>query len=105
MAHDLSLAQSHAFHLCNDLMVPITLFKSGSEFGVLPSDELDDEDDLLPAAEVGGALLAVVRFLDEVELHGTQCVPNDTPRRVREGERSPVSKNIALQRPLEEFQR
>ena len=34
MAHDLSLAQSHAFHLCNDLMVPITLFKSGDEFGV-----------------------------------------------------------------------
>ena len=46
MAHDLSLAQSHAFHLCNNLMVPITLFKSGDEFGVLPSDELDDEDDL-----------------------------------------------------------
>lgn len=46
MAHDLSLAQSHAFHLCNDLMVPITLFKSGGEFGVVPSDELDDEDDL-----------------------------------------------------------
>jgi hypothetical protein len=46
MAHDLSLAQSHAFQLCRDLMVPITLFKSGNEFGVLPSDELDDEDDL-----------------------------------------------------------
>ena len=46
MAHDLSLAQSHAFHLCNDLMVPITLFKYGSEFGVHPSDELDEEDDL-----------------------------------------------------------
>ncbi len=46
MAYDLSLAQSHAFHLCNNLMVPITLFKSGDEFGVLPSDELDDEDDL-----------------------------------------------------------
>lgn len=46
MAHDLSLAQLHAFHLCNDLMVPITLFRSGDEFGVLPSDELDDEDDL-----------------------------------------------------------
>ncbi|WP_284215360.1 MULTISPECIES: hypothetical protein [Alphaproteobacteria] len=43
MAHDLSLAQSHAFHLCNDLMVPITLFKSGDEFGVLPSDEDDLE--------------------------------------------------------------
>ncbi|NRP21914.1 hypothetical protein LPJGGPFB_05173 [Ensifer adhaerens] len=46
MAHDLSLAQAHAFHLCNDLRVPITLFKSGDEFGVLPSDELDDKDDL-----------------------------------------------------------
>lgn len=46
MSHDLSLAQTHAFQLCRDLMVPITLFKSGSEFGVLPSDELDDEDDL-----------------------------------------------------------
>jgi hypothetical protein len=46
MAHDLSLAQSHAFQLCHDLMVPVTLFKSGAEFGVLPSDELDDEDDL-----------------------------------------------------------
>ena len=46
MAHDLSLAQSHAFQLCRDLMVPVTLFKSGNEFGVLPSDELDDDDDL-----------------------------------------------------------
>jgi len=46
MAHDLSLAQSHAFHLCNNLMVPITLFKSSGEFGVLLSDEIDDEDDL-----------------------------------------------------------
>ncbi|AYD04830.1 helicase (plasmid) [Neorhizobium sp. NCHU2750] len=36
MAHDLSLAQSHAFDLRNDLMVPITLFKSRNEFGVLP---------------------------------------------------------------------
>ncbi|MGI2036112.1 hypothetical protein ACRQ1B_27425 [Rhizobium panacihumi] len=46
MAHDLSLAQSHAFQLCRDLMVPIALFKSGDEFGALPSDELDDDDDL-----------------------------------------------------------
>jgi len=46
MSHDLSLAQTHAFQLCRDLMVPITLFKSGSEFGVLRSDEIDDEDDL-----------------------------------------------------------
>jgi hypothetical protein len=46
MAQDLSLAQRHAFALSRTLMVPITLFRSGDEFGVLPSDELDDEDDL-----------------------------------------------------------
>jgi hypothetical protein len=46
MAQDLALAQAHAFSLSRILMVPITLFKSGDEFGVLPSDELDDEDDL-----------------------------------------------------------
>jgi hypothetical protein len=46
MSTDLSLAQCHAFQLARDLMVPVTLFRSGDEFGVLPSDELDDEDDL-----------------------------------------------------------
>lgn len=46
MAQDLALAQSHAFSLSRILMVPVTLFKSGDAFGVLPSDELDDEDDL-----------------------------------------------------------
>ena len=46
MAQDLALAQSHAFSLSRILMVPVTLFKYGDEFGVLPSDELDDEDDL-----------------------------------------------------------
>jgi len=46
MAHDLALAQRHAFALSRTLMVPITLFRSGNEFGVLPSDELDDQDDL-----------------------------------------------------------
>ena len=46
MAQDLALAQRHAFALSRTLMVPITLFRSGNEFGVLPSDELDDEDDL-----------------------------------------------------------
>lgn len=46
MNTDLSLAQNHAFQLSRTLMVPVTLFKSGNEFGVLPSDELDDEDDL-----------------------------------------------------------
>ena len=46
MNTDLSLAQNHAFQLSRILMVPVTLFRSGDEFGVLPSDELDDEDDL-----------------------------------------------------------
>ncbi len=46
MNTDLSLAQNHAFQLARTLMVPVTLFRSGDEFGVLPSDELDDEDDI-----------------------------------------------------------
>lgn len=46
MPQDLALAQSHAFSLSRTLMVPVTLFRSGNEFGVLPSDELDDEDNL-----------------------------------------------------------
>ena len=46
MNTDLSLAQNHAFQLSRTLMVPVTLFRSGDEFGVLPSDELDDQDDL-----------------------------------------------------------
>ncbi|WP_197435626.1 hypothetical protein [Agrobacterium vitis] len=46
MAQDLALAQSHAFALSRTLMVPVTLFRSGDEFGVLPSDEIADEDDL-----------------------------------------------------------
>ena len=46
MAQELALAQRHAFALVRTLMVPVTLFRSGDEFGVLPSDELDDDDDL-----------------------------------------------------------
>jgi hypothetical protein len=46
MSHDLSLAQSHAFQLSRDLMVPVTLFKVDGEYGVLPSDEIDADDDL-----------------------------------------------------------
>ncbi|RYE77688.1 MAG: hypothetical protein EOP19_22530 [Hyphomicrobiales bacterium] len=44
MSHDLSLAQSHAFQLAHTLMVPVTLFQVDGEFGVMPSDELDDAD-------------------------------------------------------------
>ena len=46
MSHDLSLAQNHAWNLARTLMVPVILFKVDDEYGVLPSDELDDEDDL-----------------------------------------------------------
>jgi hypothetical protein len=46
MSHDLSLAQNHAFQLARILMVPVTLFKSGDEYGALPSNELDDGDNL-----------------------------------------------------------
>ncbi|MFN3674163.1 MAG: hypothetical protein ACK4VM_19850 [Bosea sp. (in: a-proteobacteria)] len=46
MSHDLSLAQSHAFQLARTLMVPVTLFEVDGEFGVMPSDELDDADEL-----------------------------------------------------------
>ena len=46
MSHDLSLAQSHAFQLARDLMVPVTVFSVDGEYGVIPSDEIDMEDDL-----------------------------------------------------------
>ena len=46
MSHDLVLAQNHAFQLARTLMVPVVLFLSGDEYGVLPADEIDDEDDV-----------------------------------------------------------
>ncbi|MGE8106862.1 hypothetical protein ACQKP1_24550 [Allorhizobium sp. NPDC080224] len=46
MAQDLALAQRHAFALARTLMVPVTLFRSGNQFGVLPSEEIDADDDL-----------------------------------------------------------
>ena len=46
MSHDLSLAQSHAFQLSRDLMVPVTLFEVDGEYGVIPSDEIDADDGL-----------------------------------------------------------
>jgi hypothetical protein len=44
MSHDLSLAQSNAFELARILMVPVTLFEVDGEYGVMPTDELDDAD-------------------------------------------------------------
>lgn len=46
MSNDLVLAQSHAFALARTLMVPITVFQIDGAYGVLPSDEIDDADDL-----------------------------------------------------------
>ena len=44
MQHDLSLAQKHAWNLARTLMIPIVLFKSDDEYGVLPADEVEDAD-------------------------------------------------------------
>ncbi|WP_137114011.1 hypothetical protein [Mesorhizobium sp. GR13] len=44
MSNDLSLAQNHAFQLARTLMVPVTFFRSGDGFGVLPSVELEDDE-------------------------------------------------------------
>lgn len=46
MPHDLSFAQDRAFNLARTLMVPVTLFQVDGEYGVLPSDEIDDGDAL-----------------------------------------------------------
>ncbi|WP_176536675.1 MULTISPECIES: hypothetical protein [Sinorhizobium] len=46
MSHDLSLAQSRAFQLSRDLMAPVTLFTVDGQYGVLPSDEIEPDDDL-----------------------------------------------------------
>lgn len=42
MAHDLSLAQQHAWNLARTLMTPVILFQSDDQYGVLPADEIDD---------------------------------------------------------------
>ena len=44
MQHDLSLAQKHAWNLARTLMIPIVLFKSDDEYGVLPADEVEDAE-------------------------------------------------------------
>lgn len=43
---DLALAQNHAFHLARILMVPVTLFRSGDELGIAPSEEIGTDDDI-----------------------------------------------------------
>ncbi|WP_331375588.1 hypothetical protein [Sinorhizobium chiapasense] len=44
MSHDLSLTQSRAFQLSRDLMVRVIPFPIDGQYGVLPSDEIDDDD-------------------------------------------------------------
>lgn len=44
MSHDLNLAQNHAFDLARTLLVPVTLFRIDGEYGVLPSEDLDDAE-------------------------------------------------------------
>jgi hypothetical protein len=44
MSHNLELAQKHAWSLARTLMTTVILFRSGSAYGVLPADELDDAD-------------------------------------------------------------
>lgn len=43
MSNNLSIAQRHAFHLAQTLMVCVTLFKGDLGYGVLPSDEFDGD--------------------------------------------------------------
>jgi hypothetical protein len=44
MSHDLSLAQNHAFDLARTLMIPVTLFSVDGQYGVLPTEDLDDAE-------------------------------------------------------------
>ena len=44
MSHDLALAQKHAWNLARTLMIPVILFKSDEEYGVLPADEIENAD-------------------------------------------------------------
>ncbi|MHA6687247.1 hypothetical protein [Mesorhizobium sp. A556] len=42
MSHNLSLAQNHAYDLARTLMIPVTPFKVDDEYGVMPSEYLED---------------------------------------------------------------
>jgi hypothetical protein len=45
MSHNLILAQNYAFNLAQMLMAPVTLFQNDGQFGVMPSNEYDGEDE------------------------------------------------------------
>ncbi|MBA3895949.1 MAG: hypothetical protein H0X36_02170 [Sphingomonadaceae bacterium] len=43
----LSLAQKNAWSLAKTLMVCVTLFKAGTAYGVMPSDDYDGDPDTI----------------------------------------------------------
>jgi hypothetical protein len=45
MSQNFRAAQRRAWNLATTLMVPVTLFKTGGEFGVMPSSEFDGDPD------------------------------------------------------------
>jgi hypothetical protein len=47
MSHNLTLAQNHAFDLARTLMVPVILFQTENEFGVMVSSEYDGDLDAI----------------------------------------------------------
>jgi len=46
MSPSLNLAQNHAPDLARILMVPVKLFRTSGEYGVLPTVDIDDTDNL-----------------------------------------------------------
>ncbi|SFQ29650.1 hypothetical protein SAMN05216330_1241 [Bradyrhizobium sp. Ghvi] len=47
MSHNLTLVQNHAFDLARTLMVPVILFQTENEFGVMVSSEYDGDQDAI----------------------------------------------------------
>ena len=45
MSHNLILAQNNAFNLAQMLMAPVTLFRNDGQFGVMPSQEYDGDEE------------------------------------------------------------
>jgi hypothetical protein len=45
MSPELNLAQQHAWNLARTLMMPVILFRvDENEYGVLPADDLEDDE-------------------------------------------------------------
>ena len=68
MAQDLALAQSHAFALSRTLMVPVTLFRSGNEFGVLPRGQNKSCSKSYAKTERSGNVMQRGGFFQEVAM-------------------------------------